>query len=175
MPAGSLTVIDGSWDSATFATLTDLKVANPARHSGEWTLTPSTPSAPTRCRCCAQRRAVTARDYEDIVSVGWGCLTAYCSAKGVVAGPRSGSTPVSLRADKQRRKARAAEPSADHRQLHGHGRIIRRRDYGHPAMLNLSLVVYTWPTIRKSVVLNAVRNAIINDNVYEKLRQQGHH
>lgn len=171
VPAGSLTVIDGSWDSATFATLTDLKVTNPAPSFGGVDAdTIDTVRSNTVSLTRAQRRAVTARDYEDIALSDGDVLTAYCSAK-VWSRPTIWIYPrypyVLTNNDAKRELLSRVQTTVNSMAMVGSSVDVIM---GIPAMLNLSLVVYTWPTIRKSVVLNAVRNAIINDNVYEKLR-----
>ena len=171
VPADSLTAINGSWDSVSFASLSNLRITNPEpSYGGVDADTIETTRNNTVGLTRSQRRAVTARDYEAIARSEGDVLTAYCSAKiwsrpTVWIYPRA---PYVLTEERARTELlNRVQKTVDSMAMVGSSVDVLM---GTPAMLNLHLTVYTWPTIRRSVVLSAVRNAILNDNTYEKLR-----
>lgn len=171
VPPDSLTSINGSWDSLSFASLSNLNITNPeASYGGVNSDTTEIVRQNTVALTRSQRRAVTARDYEAIAMSEGDVLTAYCSAK-IWSRPTVWIYPrapyVLTDAEAKRALLDRVQKTVDSMAMVGSSVDVLM---GTPAMLNLDLTVYTWPTIRKSVVLSAVRNAILNDNTYEKLR-----
>jgi hypothetical protein len=171
VPPNSLTIIDGSWDVASYASLSDLAITNEAASYGgvdadSLATTRSNTVALTR----SQRRAVTARDYEAVALSEGEVLTAYCSAKvwsrpTVWIFPRA---PYVLEdATATNDLVSRVQATVDSMAMVGSSVDILM---GTPTPLSLTLTVYTWPTLRQSVVKNAIINAITSQYTYENLR-----